>query len=305
MKINTGWFQWKFWLACSVVVLFVGCTTASPPPTPTPEPRDDTAIRAAMAAGVHADTYSLETGPNTYCAACKSPRNWDPGAVINAPPNCVSCKFPNDTAIRIAEGNPVVPESEWQGIRCYNCHPTGTDNVVEESIAWWDPETDTHVAQASSTMLCEQCHRDSPAGTMRQRELSESTAHASATCTTCHDPHSGAADCAACHNTEDTETNFISTCWEVYLAPDAPQRHADLLCQTCHDHGGLDLLPVDDPDEPYPGQWASWRTSMIAGAIPVTHVWVSHNLAAEVDCSRCHYEDNPWALETSVGTTSS
>nr|MBN1228992.1 hypothetical protein [Anaerolineae bacterium] len=301
--MDYSWLHTKQLLICATAVLLAGCTTA-PAPTPTPTPRDDSAIRQALVTGVHADTYSLETGPNTYCAVCKSPANWDPQAVIDDPPNCVSCKFASDANMRVAVGNPVVPENQWEGIRCYNCHPVGEDNVAEEALAWWDAETDTHVFQENSTMLCEQCHRDSPAGTTRQRELADSTAHASATCTTCHDPHDGTADCSDCHHAEDTETDFVNACWAQYLAPDAPAHHTDLLCQTCHDAGGLELRPVQDPGEPYPGQWATWRNTLIAGSIPSNHVWVSHNLSAEVDCSRCHYDGNPWELAADVGTAS-
>lgn len=284
-----------------LILLFALAACASAPPsTPTPIPRDDTAIREAMRAGVHGDTYSLETGPNTYCAQCKSPANWDPEAVINAPPNCVSCKFPNDAQIRVAEGNPVVPESQWQGIRCVNCHPSDETGKTLETIAWWDPISKTHIPQESSTQLCEQCHRDSGRGTMRQRELADSTAHAGATCTTCHNPHSGAAACTDCHNDADTETAFVDTCWKPYLAPEAAAPHPDLRCETCHDHGGLEARPVEDPAEPYLGQWATWRVTLIAGVIPSNHVWVSHNLGSEVDCARCHYANNPWELAVDV-----
>jgi hypothetical protein len=302
MKIRGDTPKFWFWLVCLAgVMLVAGCVT-SPAATPTPTPRDDSAIREALAAGVHADTYSLGTGPNTYCAVCKSPINWDPQAVIDAPPNCVSCKFASDSAIRVAVGNPVVPESEWEGIRCYNCHEVNDDKSVQEAVAWWDAATDTYVPQETSTMLCEQCHRDSPAGATRQRELADSVAHADSTCTSCHDPHSGAATCAECHNAEDTDTAFVSACYGVYLDPEAEAYHPDMLCQTCHDNGGLELRPVEDSDEPYMGQWATWRTTLIAGVIPSNHVWVSHNLAAEVDCSRCHYADNPWNLNVDVGT---
>jgi hypothetical protein len=239
-------------------------------------------------------------GPNTYCADCKSPANWDPEAVIDAPPNCVSCKFSSDKEMRLAEGNPLVPEHQWEGIRCYNCHPATEAGEVDTAVAWWESDTDVHVLQDSSTALCEQCHRDTEAGTTRKRALAESVAHNDATCTTCHDPHSGAASCADCHDEEDTETDFVSDCWEVYLAPDAPQLHTDMLCQTCHDNGGLELHPVEDPEEPYLGQWASWRNTLIAGSIPSNHVWVSHNLSADVNCARCHYDQNPWGLDTDV-----
>jgi len=302
MRIHRDTPRLCLWLFCLVgVALLAGCASA-PAATPTPTPRDDSAIREALAAGVHADTYSLETGPNTYCAVCKSPANWDPQAVINAPPNCVSCKFESDSAIRVAEGNPIVPEHQWEGIRCYNCHQVDEDGTVQEAIAWWDAATDTYVPQENSTVLCEQCHRDSEAGTMRRREQAESVAHADFTCTSCHDPHSGAADCTECHNSGDTDTAFVTACYDRYLAPEAPERHPDMLCQACHDNGGLEVRPVEEPGEPYQGQWATWRNTLIAGSIPSNHVWVSHNLAAEVDCSRCHYADNPWGLAVDVET---
>jgi hypothetical protein len=57
---------------------------------------------------------------------------------------------------------------------------------------------------------------------------------------------------------------------------------------------------VDDPDEPYLGQWVTWRITLIAGSIPSNHVWVSHNLTREVECSRCHFSDNPWSLDVEV-----
>jgi hypothetical protein len=253
-----------------------------------------------MRDGVHADTYSLGTGPNTYCAECKSPVNWDPQAIINLPPNCVSCKFQSDTTMRIAAGNPLVPESEWKGIRCATCHANDAGGEVDPALAWWDQASGAYVAMSSTTELCEQCHRDSGRGTLRRREIADSLIHTDATCTTCHDPHSGAAACTDCHNPQDEDTEFIDNCWTPYLAEDAPAQHTDLLCVACHDNAGMDVRPVDTSDEPYEGQWATWRNTMIAGVIPSVHVWVSHNLSGEVDCARCHYADNPWGLTAEV-----
>lgn len=287
-------------LLALVFLLSAACGTA-PAPTPTAVPRDDSAIRAALASGVHGDTYDVGKGPNTYCAECKSPANWDPEAVINLPPNCVSCKFPGDAQMRVAPGNPVVPEHEWQGIRCSTCHPQDASGEAQTAIAWWDRVSGSHIPQADSTQLCEQCHRNSAAGTLRLRELADSPAHAEATCTTCHDPHSGAAACIDCHNAQDTQTAFIADCWTPYLADDAEAAHPNMLCVVCHDNGGLSAQPVEDPEEPYLGQWATWRSTMIAGVIPSNHVWISHNLSAEVACARCHYADNPWNLTVEVG----
>lgn len=294
---------WRWWLLglCVLGLLWAAGCTPEAAATPTPTPRDDTLIRAAMAEGVHSNTYNVGRGPNTYCAQCKSPANYDVQAVIDAPPNCVSCKFSMDAQIRVAAGNPVVPESQWQGIRCANCHPPseGSQQVSEE-IAWWDPTTDTYIPQSTSTELCEQCHRNTGRGVERQRDMTNSTAHSGATCTTCHDPHNGAASCATCHNDQDTETAFVENCWNVYLASDAPAPHPDLMCQTCHDNSGLDVGPVEDASEGHYGQWVTWRTGLIAGVIPSTSVWVSHNLSGTVDCTRCHYDGNSWGLEAEV-----
>lgn len=298
MRIRPLWIAGLvLWLACCAGLAACGGQAA---PTATPTPRDDSAIRAALAAGPHADTYSLYTGPNTYCARCKSPANWDPNATIDPPPNCVTCKFPGEVELRLAEGNPLVQEHEWEGIRCYNCHPNTELGPVDSAVAWWDPVSDEHVPQERSTQLCEQCHRDTEGGILRRRALAESEAHADFTCTTCHDPHSAEAACADCHNADDTETAFVTACWTPYLAPDAPAPHPDLRCETCHDDAGLEARPVEDEAEPYVGQWATWRSVLIAGSIPSTHVWVSHDLTATVDCSRCHYAENPWGLAAEV-----
>lgn len=290
----------KYWWLILLALLAACGGEPTATPEPTPIPRDDSAIRTALSEGVHADTYDLSKGPNTYCAVCKSPINWDPEAVIDLPPNCVTCKFSFDTQLRIAVGNPLVPEQEWEGIRCYNCHPSTETSTVDETIAWWDAATNTYVYEDSSTALCEQCHRDTSSGTMRALGQEASQAHSEATCTTCHDPHSGTASCVTCHNEEDTETNFVANCWSVYLAPDAPKLHEDMLCETCHDNSGLEMRPVEDPEEPYLGQWAPWRNVLIAGVIPSNHVWVSHNLSGDVNCVRCHYADNPWGIDVDV-----
>ena len=78
-------------LFLSMLAAVVGLAGCTPPesPTPTPTPRDDTVIRTALSEGVHGDTYDVGTGPNTYCAQCKSPVNYDPQSAIDLPPNCL------------------------------------------------------------------------------------------------------------------------------------------------------------------------------------------------------------------------
>src|SRR5574340_1656291 len=135
--------------------------TATPlPPTPTPLPTplpDQSAIVAAWQASPHGNTYGEGKGPNTWCSRCHSPQNWDPESFIGPPPSCFSCKFPTDKEMRIAAGNPLVPEEEWIGIPCETCHVMEND-VATEGIAWLNPVSNTYEAVKTSTELCEKCH---------------------------------------------------------------------------------------------------------------------------------------------------
>ncbi len=81
------------------------------PPTP-PDHSTYSAYYAALEEGPHGDTWGEGKGPNTWCARCHSPQNWDPAAFVGPPPSCMTCKFPTDDEMRIAEGNPFVPEEE-------------------------------------------------------------------------------------------------------------------------------------------------------------------------------------------------
>lgn len=123
-----------------VLVVALPACQAAPAPTPTPlppapkpvavattvppTPAPPTAVprkpiyelataKADWEAGPHNNEYDLYRGPNTYCAMCHSPRNWDPKATVGKPPNCFSCKFPTDKEVRISPLAPLIPENEW------------------------------------------------------------------------------------------------------------------------------------------------------------------------------------------------
>ncbi len=63
-------------------------TLVPPVPTATPLP-DQSAYVAELESSMHGyygdDLYH---GPNTWCARCHSPQNWDPAAVPGKAPNC-------------------------------------------------------------------------------------------------------------------------------------------------------------------------------------------------------------------------
>lgn len=237
--------------------------------------------------GPHAQTYALEKGPNTYCAKCHAPVNWDPAAIIDSPPNCVSCKFPFESAPRIAAGNPLVNESEWEDIGCNVCHP-GQNGVSEPEIAWYDAATGYYESMPNATALCEKCHLDNE--TLAHKRVLAGGAHAEFQCTDCHDAHDAQTDCTGCHQ-------------EALADPLAghqthSETHPSLVCIACHDASGLQVGPVENQ-----GVWVTFRTTELMGRIN-NEPYQSHVVQKDVDCQRCHFANNPWELdETYRGET--
>lgn len=261
-----------------------------PTPTPTPLP---TAVPGqieywqAWQSGPHADTYDLEKGPNTYCAKCHAPVNWDPSATIDEPPNCVSCKFSFETEPRIAEGNPLVPQEEWADIGCEMCHRVGENNRVSPEISWYDTATGFHETVSDSTALCKQCHLDNE--TLRH-ERTVSGVHDGFTCTACHDPHSTAADCRECHMVEMAEAAVSNTA----SIPGHTEAHTQCIdCHTPHNTMGAcrECHLIEEADETAVANTTSSNTKRIAASnpdpTPASHP--GHTAAhAAVKCVACH-----------------
>ena len=283
---------------CRVSILLLGCllvlAACTSPDSGVGEPAASTATRAqvtepptvadeypdiweAWQNSPHGDTYALEKGPNTYCARCHSPANWDPQATIDDPPNCVSCKFAFEPEPRQAEGNPLVPEDEWESITCENCHRP-QEGAVSGEIAWLDTQTGYYQTVGDSSELCGRCHRDTE--TLRHERRLGSGAHADFTCADCHDPHSAAAGCDqdGCHSPG-------------ALAESHDEHHDMVTCVACHDAGGLQVGSVEGQDT-----WTAFRTVELLGRSN-TEPYQYHQLQRDVDCVRCHYEHNPWDLE--------
>jgi hypothetical protein len=252
--------------------------TVTPPPTPTPA---NQAIITAYASGPHAALYDLGKGPNTYCARCHSPANWDPAATIGEQPNCVSCKFAFEDSPRIAESNPLIAPEDWNGIRCKDCH-AAEDTLIQGDLVWTNMATGEHEVGMTVNTLCEKCHADTE--TLRHRRDLGDSAHLDYVCTDCHESHTMAASCteAGCHPDAVAGASAV---------PGHDTDHAAVSCVACHDAAGLEVGPVEGSDT-----WAAFRTVELLGR-STTSPYQSHDLQRTVDCGRCHYSDNPWGLE--------
>ena len=303
--------------ACQATVPSVANTpTSVSPGPPTATPIDHSEFWEAWEAGPHANTYDLGKGPNTYCSKCHAPRNWDPQAVIDPPPNCVCCKFSFESAPRIAQGNPLVPEEQWLDIGCDVCHRIIEGNV-DPRLAWWDQAAGQYILVADEKSLCSRCHADTE--TIRHdRDLGNSV-HADFQCADCHDPHSLATSCteSGCHATISANNNHdgpvptpaddmhpdgaagVCGSTDCHAQATAVARaessmhdpaHAAVACVACHDASGLEVGPMEET-----GLWMTFRTTVLLGR-STTKPYQSHAIALEVDCSRCHFEDNAWGL---------
>lgn len=285
------------WLAGMALLLVLAVAACSPVPAqPTTEAQAATTpaatvdtqlafIHQAWESSPHAQTYDLSKGPNTYCARCHSPQNWDPAATVDPPPNCVTCKFPTDQEVRVAQGNPLVPQGEWQNIGCEICHAV-QDGAIQPGFSWLDTPSGFHETVSTPTELCEACHTDTE--TLRHRRDLGEAAHAGFTCVDCHDPHSTAASCtsAGCHPAQAERTA---------AAPGHDAAHVEVACVACHDAAGLAVAPQEAG-----AAWMTLRTNFLLGR-ETTDVYQSHALQRAVDCQRCHVEGNTWGLSVLAG----
>ena len=291
----------------------------------------------AWQAGPHAAAYDLGKGPNTYCARCHSPQNWDPEAKVDPPPNCVSCKFPNEQEVRIAEGNLLIPEEEWKGVSCDVCHPMGMDGSKME-IAWHDVVTGYSESVASPTDLCEKCHHDTE--TLHYKVELGTHAHTDFSCTNCHEPHSTRASCGniGCHDDVvavmaiynpkhlgisdnavcigchtrgmDDHTMYVKEigtddCISCHInLIEIPITSAVQLGHTIY-HQSVTCSACHDasgaPVEPNEDtdKWTAIRQFELLGRTSRVP-FTSHNIQREVDCLRCHFNGNPWDLPTDI-----
>lgn len=268
-------------------------------PAPVKPAVDQATIQKLWESGRHNNTYDLGRGPNTYCARCHSPANWDPKAAPGRPPNCLSCKFATDKEVRIAPTAPLILEADWKKVGCYVCHEVkGT--VVDAKIVIWNNGTRKYDPVTSTTDLCEKCHTDSIGGSMHKINLGGGahsnqigqTVHRPEACTDCHDPHSMKADCKKCH------TASFPPAKTTIAGHDAA--HVNVTCVGCHN--SLPELKIDKVPGTNLISTGTFGSGMGGGAPSFTPAY-SHEFKKAVVCTVCHFDNNPLKLRSLVTPT--
>jgi len=218
-------------------------------------------------AGPHADTYVVaEDGTNSTCNRCHDPINYVP-SMADMPASCTVCKF------EVKPPPPLIEQANAHSVDCKVCHRVDRSGTVLADVMWLEVAAIEQYADVSSVnQLCQYCH--SGAGVQGHADIQLGGAHADLTCTDCHDAHMMTASCGAsgCHET-------------LAETPGHDADHANVHCVACHDAGGMDV----GPDESRGGQWVTFAGGDAEDPFP----HLSHMLAREVACDRCHAEALP------------
>ncbi len=293
--------SWLKLIVCAAVVLGLALAFVSSTPSQAQEPDDMQPIseleeiHEAWAASAHGNTYDFGKGPNTYCSRCHSPQNWDPAAQPGPPPNCITCKFPQDPELRIAETMDFVAEEDWVGIACDTCHVVEGDMIQTTSNAWFNPIAEEYETVATSNELCGKCHTNSTGvsttggrgvdheiilgGSAHRNWAATIDGRRPDRCTDCHDPHT-------------QQPTTCETCHADALDLEVHVTHGEAVsCIACHDASGSDVGPHPDT-----GQWTTVLTEASRSGEVTTSPILSHSVQWEVSCDRCHFEGNPAGL---------
>jgi len=220
-------------------------------------------------AGQHADTYVVAAdGTNSTCNQCHDPINYIP-SMDDMPASCTVCKF------EVKPPPPLIEPANAHSVDCKVCHQVDRNGTVQADVRWLEVAAIEQYAKVSSTnQLCQNCHTGAEVEAHADIIVSGAHADADLTCTDCHDSHALTASCGAsgCHETlEET--------------PGHDADHAKVHCVACHDASGMSVGPDDARD----GQWVTFAGG--EGEEPFPHL--SHALAREVNCDRCHGEALP------------
>jgi hypothetical protein len=147
------------------------------------------------------------------------------------------------------------------------------------------------------------------------------SAHVNLECVACHEPHGVKASCSnsGCHAAIRPESslppatptggqhpNNTAFCGGANCHPAATQAaasddsihgavHASVSCIACHDASGMPVGP-----SPELGAWVTFSAGEPDG-IKEARPSMSHNVQAQVDCNRCHFDGNTWGLPRVTG----
>ncbi|MBL8062466.1 MAG: hypothetical protein JNK32_05565 [Anaerolineales bacterium] len=256
-------------------------------------------LQICMLALLLASCQSNKPSPNSTVIPTETPQpTMTSSLLIPARQNEITSIWENSVHAQAAEP-----------VNCSDCHPI-KNGVVLEEVSWRNQQTGQYEAVSESNSLCRQCHADISAG----------HAHMTFTCTDCHNPHKVEVSCtnSGCHS--DIPTIFFElpatptgghpasgsfcgggNCHSVATAvaetagsTHGPE-HALVTCEACHDASQFQVGPsLDD------GKWRLWQEIESNGTI-FTEIRHSHDIQLDVDCARCHFENNPWGLPLITG----
>lgn len=189
-------------------------------------------------------------------------------------------------------------------VGCEDCHSV-ENGIVMNELQHGKPQTGRNEAGLGEDPICGRCHQVPSVG----------SAHPDFSCGDCHDPHVVKVSCtdSGCHSniptvfyelpatpTNGHPTNGSSfcgggNCHSMATAVAQTTRsihgpaHAFVACEACH--GGSPMKAGPSLEN---GRWVLLHED--GSELPF-----SHDLQSGVDCSRCHFENNPWGLSQVSG----
>lgn len=200
------------------------------------------------------------------------------------------------------------PHAEVENaVDCQNCHQL-QNGLPTHVLAWWNERAGKYESVADSTDLCLKCHTE---------YADSKSAHAKKTCIDCHDEHMVKSSCFDCHDQIRMESiqalatpidghpgGMVLDCEGSGCHSMATQKaqmtrmgfsihgtsHANVSCEACHAADDYEVGPTQGENI-----WVLWRKIKINGEMLLVP-YRSHNLQYEVDCTRCHFDGNPWNL---------
>lgn len=242
-------------------------------------------------------------------SACSQSANAQTPSTDTVPATLAATPSPTTTRIPPTPTKDTITRPEWEQsphalaeepVECAACHRYADGKLTKE-VAWYDEQSGVYQTVMTKGEVCQNCH---------DGYTHASNPHSNFGCVTCHNPHSTAASCKDCHHhvgdttiipaatPDDGHPNGVdsfcngaachASATQIAQLPDSghPAQHPLVACAACHDASGSQVGPTEG------GKWMPLRSDEAGDLVPFT----SHDLQRGVDCQRCHFLDNPWAL---------